>query len=84
LNEEEEGSSQSTHVRDVGNLETLLSSNDFYKKRGKGPNERSSQSLVITPKNNTSRRNAPMAHPAKKVVSSSSNGGGEKDPLLDY
>jgi hypothetical protein len=80
LNEEEEGNNQSTLVHDVGDLETLLSSNDFYKQRGKGPSERSAQSPVVTPKNTTSRRNAPVAHPVKKVVNSSSSGGGEKNP----
>jgi hypothetical protein len=30
FNEEEEGNNQSTPVHDVGDLETLLSTNDFY------------------------------------------------------
>jgi hypothetical protein len=80
LNKEEEGNIQSTHVHDVGDRETLLSSNDFHKQRGKGPSERSSQSLVATPKNTTSRSNAPIAHPIKKFVDSISSGGGEKNP----
>jgi hypothetical protein len=79
LNEKEEGNIQRTHVHEAGDLETLLRSNDFYKQRGKGPIERSAQSLVVTPKNTTSRRNAPMAHLVKKVVNSSSSGGGENN-----
>jgi hypothetical protein len=71
---------QSTLVHDVGDLETLLSNNNFYKKRGKFPNERSAQYPVVTPKNTASRSNASVAHPVKKVVNSSSSGGGEKNP----
>jgi hypothetical protein len=80
LNEEEEGNNPSTPIHDAGDLETLLSSNDFYKKRGKGPSERSAQCPVVTPKNTTSWNNAPMTHPVKKVVNSSSIRGGEKNP----
>jgi len=40
LNEEEEGNNQSTHVHDLGDLEIILSTNDFYKKKRKGPSER--------------------------------------------
>jgi hypothetical protein len=80
LNEEEEGNNQITHVHDVGDLETLLSNNDFYKQRGKGPSERSVHSPIVTPKNTTSKRNAPTGHPVKKVVNNSSSGGGEKNP----
>ena len=71
LNEEEEGNNQSTHVHNVGGLETLLSTNDFYKKKGKIPSERSAQYPIVTPNNTTSWRNAPMAHPIKKVVNNS-------------
>jgi hypothetical protein len=80
--EEEEVNNQRNHVHDVGDLETLLSNNDFYKQRGKGPSERSAQYLVVTPRNIISRSNAPMAHLVKKVVNSSSSGGGEKNPPL--
>jgi hypothetical protein len=37
LSEEEEVNSQSTHVHNAGDLETLLSSNDLYKQKGKIP-----------------------------------------------
>jgi hypothetical protein len=80
LNEEEEGNNQINLVHNAGDLETLLSNNDIYKKMGKGHSERSAQSLVVTPKSTTSRRNAPMTHPIKNNVNSSSSGGGEKNP----
>jgi hypothetical protein len=35
LSEEEEVNNQSTHVHNTGDLETLLSSNDLYKQKGK-------------------------------------------------
>jgi hypothetical protein len=38
----------------VGDLETLLSTNEFYKKKGKGPNGNSTQSPTVTPKTTTS------------------------------
>jgi hypothetical protein len=76
LNEEEEGNNQSTLVHDVGDLETIPSTNDFYKQKGKGPNERSAQSPVATLKNTTSWRNAPTTHPIIKVFNNSSSGGG--------
>jgi len=78
---EEEGNNQSTHLHDVGDLETLLNINDFYKKKRKGPSERSYQSPIVTPKNTTSCSNAPTTHPFKKVFNSSSSGGGEKNIL---
>jgi hypothetical protein len=82
LNEAEEGNIQRTVLHDVGDLETLLSSNDFYKQRGKGLSERSAQSPVASPKNTTSRNNAPMTHLVKNFVNSSSSGGGENNPSL--
>jgi hypothetical protein len=78
--EEEEGNNQITLVHDVGDLETLLTNNDFYKQKGKGPSEKSVQYPVVTPKNTTSRRNAPTTHPVRNIVNSSSSGGGEKNP----
>jgi hypothetical protein len=47
---EEEYNTQSAHVHNVGDLETILSTNEFYKKKGKGLSERSAQSPVVTPK----------------------------------
>jgi hypothetical protein len=61
-------------------LETILSTNDFYKQKGKGPSEKRTQSLVVTPKNTTSQSNAPMAHPARKFTYSVLGDGGEKNP----
>jgi hypothetical protein len=82
LNEEEEKvNNQNTHVHNTGNLEILLNSNDLYNQKGKSPSERSSQSLVVTPKNTTSKSSAPMIHPIKNTVNNSSSGGGEKNPL---
>jgi hypothetical protein len=39
--EEEEGNNQSTHVHEAGDLEKILRTNELYKKKGKGPRERS-------------------------------------------
>jgi hypothetical protein len=80
LNEEEEGNNQITNVHDVGDLETLLNTNDFYKQKGKGPSEKSTQSRVVTPKNTISHNNPPTTHPVRKVFNISSSGGGEKNP----
>jgi hypothetical protein len=79
LNEEEEGNNQSTHVHNVGDLKALLSNNDFYKQRGKGPSERSAQYPIVTPKNTTSSANALASHPVKKIINISSSGWGENN-----
>jgi hypothetical protein len=42
LNEEEDNT-QSSLVHNAGDLETILNTNEFYKKKGKGPSERSTQ-----------------------------------------
>jgi hypothetical protein len=63
-------------------LETILSTNEFYKQKGKGPSEKCAQSPVVTPKTTTSRSNALTAHRTRKVTKSSSIGGGEKNPPL--
>jgi hypothetical protein len=60
---EEEDNNQGDPVHNVGDLETILSTNKFYKKKGKGSSENISQSLVVTPKITTSRRNYPMTPP---------------------
>jgi hypothetical protein len=62
-------------VHEAGDLETVLSTNEFYKKKGKGPSERSSQSPVVTPKTTASRSNAPTTHPVRKIANSSSSSG---------
>jgi hypothetical protein len=61
-------------------MEMVLSINEFYKKKGKGPNDKSSQSPTVTPKTTTSQRNSPVAHPSRKLTKSSLGGGGEKNP----
>jgi hypothetical protein len=80
LSEEEEFNSQSTHLHNFGDLEILLSSNDFYKQKGKILNKKSGQSPVVTPKNSTSRSSALEAHLIKKTVNNSSSGGRDKNP----
>jgi hypothetical protein len=78
LNEEEDihlGSP--TH--NVGDLEMILSTNEFYKQKGKGPNDKSAQSPIVTPKTVTHWSNAPVAHPSRKVTKSSSGDGGDKN-----
>jgi hypothetical protein len=70
----------STPSRDTDNLETILNTNDSYKKRGKGLGEKSAQSPTITPKSIASRSSAPTAYPSKKLTHSSSGGVGYKNP----
>jgi hypothetical protein len=77
---EEEDNNQGSLVHNDGDLEMVLSTNEFYKKKGKGPNEKSTQSQVVIPKTTTSWRNAPTTHPTRKITNSSSSGGGEKNP----
>jgi hypothetical protein len=79
---EEEDNTQSAPVHNVGDLETILNTNDFYKQKGKGPSERSVQNPVVTPKTTTSRSNAPTTHPIRNISNSSSSDGGEKNPPL--
>jgi hypothetical protein len=79
---EEEDNNLGAPTHNVGDLEMILSTNEFYKKKGKGPSEKSAQSPTVTPKTTTSRSNAPMAHPSRKVTNNSSGGGGEKNPPL--
>jgi hypothetical protein len=77
LNEEEDNN-LGTPAHNVGDLETILSTNVFYKKKRKDPSEKSAQSLVVTPKITTSQSNSPMTHPNRKVTNNSSSGRGEK------
>jgi hypothetical protein len=77
---EEEDNNLGTPAHNAGDLETILSTNELHKKKGKGPSEKSAQSQVVTPKTTTSRSNAPMDHPTRKVTNNSSSGGGEKNP----
>jgi hypothetical protein len=55
-------------AHNVGDLEIVLSTNEFYKKKGKGPSEKGAKSPSVTPNTTTSQSNAPMAHPRKKVM----------------
>jgi hypothetical protein len=52
----------------------------FKRKKRKGPNEKSAQSPTVTPKTTTSRSNAPVAHPTRKLTNTSSSSEGEKNP----
>jgi hypothetical protein len=52
----------------------------LYKQQGKGPGEKSVQSVDNTPKSTTSRSIAPTAHHNKKETQNSSNGGGDNNP----
>jgi hypothetical protein len=67
-----------THT--IGDLETVLSTNELYKQRGKGPIEKSAQPPNVNPKTTTPRSSAPTTHPYKKVTNSGSGGGGDKNP----
>jgi len=71
-----------TLAPDVGDLETLQSTNELYKQQGKCPGEKSVQSPAATPKSTTSRSIAPTTHPNTKETHNSSNGGGDKNPPL--
>jgi hypothetical protein len=77
---EEDDNNLGAPVHNVDDLEKILSTNEFYKKKGKGPSEKSSQCLVVTPNTTTSHRNAPTTYPTRKVTNNSSSGGGEKNP----
>jgi hypothetical protein len=79
LNEDGDNAS-GTPTHDTDDLETILNTNESYKQRGKGLGEKSAQSPTVTPKSTTSRSNAPMTYPSKKVTHSSSGGGGDKNP----
>jgi hypothetical protein len=76
---EEEDNNLGAPAHNVGDLEMVLSTNEFYKQKGKGPSEKSDQSPNVTPKTTTSQRNAPMTHPSRKVMNNSSGGRGEKN-----
>jgi hypothetical protein len=64
----------------VGDLDMVLSTNEFYKQKGKGPIEKSSQSPTVTPKTTTYQSSALVAHPYRKVINNISGGGGDKNP----
>jgi hypothetical protein len=77
---EEEYNNKGSPVHNVGDLETIISTNNFYKQKGKGPSEKSAQSPVVTPKTTTSQSNAPTTHPTRNITNNSSSSRGEKNP----
>jgi len=79
---EEEDNNLGAPAHNVGDFETILSTNEFYKQKGKGPSEKSAQSPVVTSKTTTSWSNAPTDHPTGKFTNNSSSRGGEKNPPL--
>jgi hypothetical protein len=79
LNEEEENN-QCAPMHNSRDLEIVRSTNDLYKKKGKGPSEKSAQSPIVTPKTTTSRSNAPTTHPTRKITKIISSYGGERNP----
>jgi hypothetical protein len=60
---EEEDNNLGNPAHTVGDLETVLNTNEFYNHRGKGPSENISQSPNITPKTTTPRSIAPTTNP---------------------
>jgi hypothetical protein len=46
---EEEDNYLGAPTHNDGDLEMILSTNEFYKKKGKGPSEKSAQSPTVTP-----------------------------------
>jgi hypothetical protein len=64
---------------DTGDLETILSTNESYKKRGKGSGEKRAQSPTVALKSTTSQSSDPMVYPSKKVTHISSSEGGDKN-----
>jgi hypothetical protein len=79
LGEEEDNNLGAPTLND-GNLETIRNTNKFYKQKGKGPSNKSVQSLTITPNTTISWSSAPVAQLSRKVINSSSGRGGENNP----
>jgi hypothetical protein len=77
---EEQDNHQGNPTHTVDDLETVLSTNELYKHRGKSLGKKSVQSPTVNPETTTPRSSAPSAHPSKKVINSSSSGGGDKKP----
>jgi hypothetical protein len=75
-----------TPISDSDDLDTLQSTTELYKQRGKGPSEKSVQSMDNTPKSMTSQSIAPTTHHNNKETQNSSNRGGYNDhphPKID-
>jgi hypothetical protein len=79
---EEEDNNLGSPTFNADDLERVLSTNKFYKHKGKGPSEKSAQSPTITPKTTTSQSSALVNHPSRKVINNSSGGGGDKNPPM--
>jgi hypothetical protein len=77
---EDRDSDDNTLAPDDGDVETLQSATEFYRKQGKGSGEKSVQSPASTPKSMTSQSIASTTHPNKKATQKSSNRGGDKNP----
>jgi hypothetical protein len=75
---EEEDNHLSNPTHTVGDLEMVLNTNELYKQKGKGPNEKNPQSPIVNPKTTKPQRSAPMTHPSKRVTNNSS-GEGDKN-----
>jgi hypothetical protein len=69
---EEEENNLGAPSHNVGDLETVLSTNEFYTQKGKGPSEKSIRSSIVTPKTTTSRINSPTTHSTRKFTNNSS------------
>jgi hypothetical protein len=77
---EEEDNKVGNPTHTVGDLEMVLSTNELYKQRGKGPSEKSAKSPNVTPNTSTPQRSARTTHSSKKVTNSSSGEGGYTNP----
>jgi hypothetical protein len=78
---EEEDNNLGAPTHNVGDLEMVLSTNEFYKSRKVRVLARrvpSPQLLLLILQH--LERSAPVAHPSRKVTNNSSGGGGDKNP----
>jgi hypothetical protein len=78
--EEEEDNNLGNPTHTVGDLEMVLSTNELYKQRGKGPSKKSVQSPIFTPNTSTPQSSTPATHLYKKLTKNSSSRGGDKNP----
>jgi hypothetical protein len=77
---EEEDNNLGAPAHNDGDLETLLSTNNFTRKKERVLVRRAPQSPVVTPKNTKSWSNAPTTHPTRKFTNNISSSGGENNP----
>jgi hypothetical protein len=59
---EEEDNNLGNPTHTIGDLETVLNTNELYKQRGKDPREKSSQPQNVTPKTTTPQSCAPTTY----------------------